>query len=82
MIDTGGIPGGLHGGDPGAAPYLFFRVDDIDAALARVRELGGTVEDMDVEGDADSHGALRALQALPRRPGVAVRPAPAARRLS
>ena len=54
VIDTGGIPGGLHGGDPGVAPYLFFRVDDLDAALARLRELGGTVEEMDVEGDADS----------------------------
>ena len=54
IIGTTGIPGGLHGGDPGAAPYLFFRVDDIDAALARLRELGGTVEELDAEGDADS----------------------------
>ena len=30
------------------------RVDDIEAALARVRELGGTVEDTDVEGDAET----------------------------
>jgi uncharacterized protein len=29
-------------------------VDDMDAALSRVRELGGTVEDMDVEGDESS----------------------------
>ena len=35
----------------GAAPYLFFAVDDIDAALDRVRELGGSIEDMDVDGD-------------------------------
>src|ERR671932_667255 len=47
-------PGGMHGGDPGAAPYLFFRVDDMEAALERVRELGGQVEDTNVEGDADS----------------------------
>jgi predicted enzyme related to lactoylglutathione lyase len=54
VIGTGGLPGGIHPGDPEAAPYLFFRVDDIDAAAARVRELGGRVEKLDVEGDADS----------------------------
>jgi uncharacterized protein len=48
------MPGGMHGGDAGAAPYLFFRVDDIDAAIERVRELGGEVEDIDVEGDEAS----------------------------
>jgi predicted enzyme related to lactoylglutathione lyase len=40
-IETPNIPGGLHGGDVGASPYLFFRVDDLDAALTRVRQLGG-----------------------------------------
>jgi predicted enzyme related to lactoylglutathione lyase len=53
-IDTGGTPGGLHPGDPEATPYIFFGVADIEAAIARVRELGGTVHDTDVEGDADS----------------------------
>ena len=43
-IDSGNVRGGLHGGDDGAGPYLFFRVDDIEAAAARVRELGGEVE--------------------------------------
>jgi predicted enzyme related to lactoylglutathione lyase len=47
-------PGGIHGGDPGASPYVFFAVDDIDAAMARVVELGGVVEETDVEGDEDS----------------------------
>jgi uncharacterized protein len=42
-IETPNIPGGIHPGDEGASPYLFFRVDDLDAALARVRELGGEV---------------------------------------
>ncbi|MBO1269669.1 VOC family protein [Arthrobacter cavernae] len=50
---TAGIPGGLHGGDKGAAPYLFFRVDELDAALARVRELGGSVDGTD-PGDEDN----------------------------
>lgn len=48
------VPGGMHGNDRGAAPYLFFRVDDIDTAIAKVRELGGEVDDSDVEGDTDS----------------------------
>jgi uncharacterized protein len=51
-IETPNVPGGLHGGDPGASPYLFFRVDDLDAAAARVRELGGTVaEELDDNPD-------------------------------
>ena len=54
VIDTGGIPGGLHPGDPEAVPYLFFGVDDLDAAVARVRELGGTVQESEHEGDEDS----------------------------
>lgn len=40
-IETPNIPGGLHDGDPGASPLVFFRVDDLDDALARLRELGG-----------------------------------------
>ena len=54
LIHAPNMPGGMHGGDPGAAPYVFFKVDDMDAALERVRELGGTVEEIDAEGDADS----------------------------
>jgi predicted enzyme related to lactoylglutathione lyase len=57
MITTDGIPGGLHGGDQGARPYLYFRVDDLEAALARVRELGGTVGEID-EGDAERQAAI------------------------
>jgi hypothetical protein len=53
MINGLGVTAGVHSGDRGAAPYVFFRVDDIDAAVARVRELGGVVEDTDVEGDED-----------------------------
>jgi len=44
-FETGGARVGLHGNDPehGIVPY--FRVDDIEAAAARVRELGGSVEE-------------------------------------
>jgi predicted enzyme related to lactoylglutathione lyase len=54
VITTPNVPGGMHGGDAGAAPYVFFQVDDMQAALVRVRELGGDVEEMDVEGDEAS----------------------------
>lgn len=49
-----GVPGGIHGGDPGAPPLLFFAVAEIEAAARRVVELGGEVLGDDVEGDADS----------------------------
>jgi uncharacterized protein len=44
VVSGGGVAGGIHGGDAGARPYVFFRVDDLDAALARVEELGGARE--------------------------------------
>ncbi|MEO3974758.1 VOC family protein [Streptomyces sp. CAU 1734] len=47
-IHTPGVPGGVHGGDPHATPYLFFRVDDMPSALARVAELGGSADDLDL----------------------------------
>lgn len=53
QVDTGGVPGGMHGGDAGARPYVFFAVDDMDAALKTVRSLGGTVHDVDIDGDSD-----------------------------
>ncbi len=34
-------PGGLFGGGEGSSPSIYFGVEDIDAAVARVRELGG-----------------------------------------
>lgn len=36
--------GGLGGGRQGTHPQLFFRVHDLDRAVAKVRELGGTAE--------------------------------------
>ncbi|MGH2962617.1 MAG: VOC family protein [Solirubrobacterales bacterium] len=54
VIDAPNVRGGMHGGDPGATPYVFFEVDDMEAALERVRELGGEVEEMDVEDDEAS----------------------------
>ena len=53
VIATPGLPGGMHGGDKGASPYLFLAVEDIDAAAEKVRGLGGEIIDMDVDGDAE-----------------------------
>jgi uncharacterized protein len=53
-VGGAGVPTGMHGGDKGGGPYVFFVVDDMDAALDRVRALGGVVEEMDVEGEADT----------------------------
>jgi len=54
VISMPNVGGGIHGGDKESSPYLFYRVDDIDAAVTRVEELGGNVEDVDVEGDEAS----------------------------
>jgi uncharacterized protein len=54
VISLPNVGAGIHGSDPGAAPYLFFRVDDIDAAAEKVQELGGSIDDVDVEGDEES----------------------------
>jgi uncharacterized protein len=51
-IETGGVRGGLHGEDePNLVVY--FRVDDIEEAVRRVRELGGEAHDA---GPADIGG--------------------------
>jgi uncharacterized protein len=43
-VETGGVRGGLHDEDePNVVVY--FRVSDIDAAVRRVRELGGEATD-------------------------------------
>jgi len=39
-----GIRAGLHGDDLAHGIAVYFRVSDLDAAAARVRELGGEVE--------------------------------------
>ena len=40
-IEGAGRGGGIHPGDAGASPYVFFDVPDLDQAMDRVRELGG-----------------------------------------
>jgi predicted enzyme related to lactoylglutathione lyase len=55
VISAPNVEGGMHGGDAGVSPYVFFAVDDIDAAVERVRELGGEIVDLHGGGeDEDS----------------------------
>jgi uncharacterized protein len=61
-ISTPNLRGGMHGGDEGASPYLFFNVEDIVVASERVRELGGEVETIpgdDTEESAAEFGRFR-----------------------
>lgn len=53
-ITTSNVRGGMHGGDVGAAPLVFFEVEDMGVALDRVRGLGGDIEEADVEGDEEN----------------------------
>ena len=78
-IETPNIAGGLHGDDAGASPYLFFKVDDLEAAISRVSELGGEVAGYESSSDAetvarfgrfvmckDNQGSTFGLHELPR----------------
>lgn len=40
-IETGDVRGGIHDGDDASNIIVYFRVSDIEAAVSRVRELGG-----------------------------------------
>jgi uncharacterized glyoxalase superfamily protein PhnB len=47
------LPMGLHDDPDDVSPHLYFRVDDLDAMVAKVRQLGGTVVEL---ADYDSGG--------------------------
>jgi predicted enzyme related to lactoylglutathione lyase len=44
-IETPGVRGGLHDRDDASSIVVYFRVSDIEGAVARVRELGGQADD-------------------------------------
>jgi predicted enzyme related to lactoylglutathione lyase len=44
-IETPTVRGGIHDGDEDRRIVLYFSVPDLDAAVARLRELGGTADD-------------------------------------
>ena len=43
-VEMPGMAAGMHPDDAGVWPYVFFRVGDLDAAVERVQELGGSVD--------------------------------------
>jgi uncharacterized protein len=44
-IETAGVRGGLHDRDDASNIVLYFSVPDIEAAVRRVRELGGAADE-------------------------------------
>lgn len=48
-FETPAIKIGLHGDDPGWEMVPYFRVDNIEAAIEKVRALGGWAEDLIAE---------------------------------
>jgi len=44
-IETGGVRGGLHDNDADAVVMPYFAVADLDAVVAKVRDLGGVAAD-------------------------------------
>ena len=48
-FETPAMKAGLHGGDPNPGILVFFRVADVEAAAARVRELGGEADEPSAE---------------------------------
>ncbi|MET7640498.1 VOC family protein [Streptomyces sp. NPDC005438] len=53
LLRAGRTQGGIHGGDAEGGTYLFFRVDDMDAAIERVRQLGGRLHEYDLSTQED-----------------------------
>jgi hypothetical protein len=55
-IQTAGVPGGVHEApEPGLV--VFFSVPDLEAAVRRVRELGGEVDPRRSEGPAGKYAS-------------------------
>ena len=73
---------GLWGGEPRSTLFLCFAVDDVDAAIARVRAAGGTAEEPAVApygrvaGCVDDQGVRFAVYLPPGGPAPGGAPAP------
>jgi predicted enzyme related to lactoylglutathione lyase len=73
---------GLWGGEPRSTLFLCFAVDDVDMAIARVRDAGGTAEEPTFEpfgrvsGCVDDQGVRFAVYEAPGGPATGPAPAP------
>jgi uncharacterized protein len=57
-ISTSTVPGGMHGNDEGAGALVFFGVPDLEAAMARVRDLGGHAEALGSRANETREGSF------------------------
>jgi predicted enzyme related to lactoylglutathione lyase len=48
----------MHGGDEGAGVLVFFRVPDLEAAMARVRDLGGHAKALESRAEEPREGSF------------------------
>jgi predicted enzyme related to lactoylglutathione lyase len=64
-IETAGVRGGLHDEDSDSSIVVYFRVDDLEAAARRVRELGGEAPDPGPPGPGGRYLACRDDQGVP-----------------
>jgi uncharacterized protein len=58
-IETPGVRGGLHGDDPDSWIEIYFSVADIEAAVRRVRELGGEADEPGPEHESGRYVGCR-----------------------
>jgi uncharacterized protein len=58
-IETDGVRGGVHDRDDARTIVVYFEVADIEAAVSRVRELGGEAADLEPEGSGGRYVACR-----------------------
>jgi len=63
-IETGGVRGGLHGDDPALSITLYFEVPAMEAAMRRVRELGGQADNQGPEENGEHFVTCRDDQGL------------------
>ena len=57
-ISTSTVPGGMHGSDEEAGALVFFGVPDLEAAMARARDLGGHAEALESRADEPREGSF------------------------
>ncbi len=50
-VETGGLPAGIHRYDGPVSVQVFYSVPDLEEATARIKELGGEVDEMGEEGE-------------------------------
>jgi hypothetical protein len=63
-IETGRVRGGVHDGDDASNIVVYFRVPDLEAAVRRVRELGGEARSRNLEVRVDDSRRAATIRAF------------------